>query len=286
MTKQEILDAINSTIIANGQKGITAESLNNILNEMVNATPEGSSTDAGLKFYATDFVPTDMFTREFANTLIGTEDEALGLLLIEMLDNNAAVYAEIMKIVNDAMDISETDVHPFSLPSITIEKPYEFLVLEMGTSTPGIVTVINDIIVIKPSDWGETGYFLNVASGYMLNEDGSYSMLDPRILFVKGEEDIVLPEYLMEHNLNAYEIIASGAFNINNVKVAVVSSDVLGTIQELSFNISLLKSTLSADYALHNLFAMDMEANIIISNTLGLFKSVGFGVPTPIQLFA
>lgn len=43
MTKQEIINAINATIVANGQKGISAESLNNILNEMVNATPEGGS---------------------------------------------------------------------------------------------------------------------------------------------------------------------------------------------------------------------------------------------------
>lgn len=43
MTKQEIIEAINSTIVANGQKGITAESLNNVLTEMVNATPEGGS---------------------------------------------------------------------------------------------------------------------------------------------------------------------------------------------------------------------------------------------------
>ena len=43
MTKQEILEAIEATIVPNGQKGITAESLANLLVEMVNATPEGGS---------------------------------------------------------------------------------------------------------------------------------------------------------------------------------------------------------------------------------------------------
>lgn len=38
MTKNEIIEAINATIVTNGQKGITAESLANILLEMVNAT--------------------------------------------------------------------------------------------------------------------------------------------------------------------------------------------------------------------------------------------------------
>jgi hypothetical protein len=41
MNKQEIIEAIEATIVANGQKGITAESLANLLIEMVNATPEG-----------------------------------------------------------------------------------------------------------------------------------------------------------------------------------------------------------------------------------------------------
>lgn len=44
MTKNEIIEAINATIIPNGQKGITAESLANLLIEMVNATPEGGSS--------------------------------------------------------------------------------------------------------------------------------------------------------------------------------------------------------------------------------------------------
>mgnify|MGYP006932839576 CR=1 FL=1 len=37
MTKNEIIEAINATIVTNGQKGITAESLANILREMVYA---------------------------------------------------------------------------------------------------------------------------------------------------------------------------------------------------------------------------------------------------------
>ena len=47
MTKAEIIEAINSTIVTNGQKGITAESLANLLIEMVNATPEGGSGGSG-----------------------------------------------------------------------------------------------------------------------------------------------------------------------------------------------------------------------------------------------
>ena len=43
MTKNELIEAINATIVPNGQKAITAESLANLLMEMVNATPEGGN---------------------------------------------------------------------------------------------------------------------------------------------------------------------------------------------------------------------------------------------------
>lgn len=48
MTKEEIIEAINSTIVTNGQKGITAESLNNILVELANS---GGSGTGGVTFY-------------------------------------------------------------------------------------------------------------------------------------------------------------------------------------------------------------------------------------------
>lgn len=44
MNKQEIIEAINSTIMPNGQKGITAEALANILIEMANASGSGSGS--------------------------------------------------------------------------------------------------------------------------------------------------------------------------------------------------------------------------------------------------
>lgn len=49
MTKAEIIEAINSTIVTNGQKGITAESLSLILTEIVNISGEGDSGGGSLK---------------------------------------------------------------------------------------------------------------------------------------------------------------------------------------------------------------------------------------------
>lgn len=50
MNKQEIIEAINSTIMPNGQKGITAEALANILIEMANASG-GGGAGAGAVVY-------------------------------------------------------------------------------------------------------------------------------------------------------------------------------------------------------------------------------------------
>ena len=53
MNKNELIEAIQQVITPNGQKGITAESLANLLIEMVNATPEGGSGGSGqIVFYA------------------------------------------------------------------------------------------------------------------------------------------------------------------------------------------------------------------------------------------
>lgn len=79
MTKQEILDAINNVIVTNNQKGITAESLANILTEIVNATPEGGSGGAGGEYI--DVRYTDM--------------ETMDELLPEAQEHNVGVYERI-----------------------------------------------------------------------------------------------------------------------------------------------------------------------------------------------
>lgn len=51
MTKQDVLDAINATIVENGQKGITADSLRNLLTMMVEAMGEGGTGAGHVSFY-------------------------------------------------------------------------------------------------------------------------------------------------------------------------------------------------------------------------------------------
>ena len=76
MTKTEILEAINATIIPNDKQGITADSLNNILTEIVNAMSEGSG---GSGYYI------DM-------TLANLDDPESVELTSAAMEHNASVY--------------------------------------------------------------------------------------------------------------------------------------------------------------------------------------------------
>ena len=101
MNKNELIEAIQQVITPNGQKGITAESLANLLIEMVNATPEGGSGGSGqIVFYAG--MPT------------GETDEFLAMSEFEPTPEQKAHNVEMFKVIkespialNASMDISD-----------------------------------------------------------------------------------------------------------------------------------------------------------------------------------
>ena len=108
MSKQEILEAINSTIVTNGQKGITAESLNLILNEMVESSGEGSSGSGALRILMpADFFMTGEetnFTPEYWESTKGMMEQeipgigdALTEVYNKLFTHNAEVYQQIME---------------------------------------------------------------------------------------------------------------------------------------------------------------------------------------------
>lgn len=79
MTKNEIIEAINSTIMPNGQKGITAEALANILIEMANASGGGGG---GVTVY------------------VGTPDMSTGAL--SQTDEQKRHNAEVFQLVKNS----------------------------------------------------------------------------------------------------------------------------------------------------------------------------------------
>lgn len=79
MTKAEILEAINATIAPNGVKGITAESLANILTEIVNAAGEGG---AGGEYL--DMTPANPESEELSEEAKAHNAEVYNKLLIAL----------------------------------------------------------------------------------------------------------------------------------------------------------------------------------------------------------
>lgn len=92
MAKQDVLDAINATIVENGQKGITAQSLNNVLTMMAeNAGEGGGSGDGALRVIVPELL---MF----------------GLEIVGMGELTPASWEEIKLVFEaDGLDISEYD---------------------------------------------------------------------------------------------------------------------------------------------------------------------------------
>ena len=83
MNKTELIDAIQQVIVPNDKKAITAESLANLLIEMVNAAPEGGSGGSGqIVFYA------------------GTPNEDLGTFVLT--PEQKAHNAEMVQVIKDS----------------------------------------------------------------------------------------------------------------------------------------------------------------------------------------
>lgn len=108
MAKQDVLDAINATIVENGQKGITAQALNNVLTMMAENAGEGGSGDGALRvmfpmdFFGTGEITT--FTPEYWDALKVEIDaeipgmaDALSPVIAEMFTHNAAVYQQLLE---------------------------------------------------------------------------------------------------------------------------------------------------------------------------------------------
>lgn len=94
MTKAEILEAINATIAPNGVKGITAESLANILTEIVNAAGEGGA--GGEYLDMTPANPDDLESEELSK---------------EAKAHNAEVYNKLLTALNGVAAIPMVSVN-------------------------------------------------------------------------------------------------------------------------------------------------------------------------------
>jgi hypothetical protein len=162
MTKQEILDSINATIVANGQKGITAELLANILTEIVNAAPESSGSGSGIL------------------SLQGSVDDSTGQTIFteEQKANNIAIYEAIEQAYTQG-----SNVPPIFLDSV--------LLMQNGSTEDGgytfrVTSIIGGYVDTDlPEDFAQMGMYtlLGMAFSVVLTSDGTFTITSEEPLF-------------------------------------------------------------------------------------------------------
>lgn len=201
---QEIIDAINGTIVSNNVKGITADSLRNLLLLMAENSGGSGSGDGALRV----MIPNAAAVVEEGATEVDFNHETVALIAAEipelaevgeeMFAHNAKVYAQLMEKVNACEGVSViVDASKFS-------KAYMgFLTSLIGggeiygmlLSEPVIVTGLDS--TLDPSNMGmSTGVSLNAINketsiltpfdAVYLNEDGS-------LKFVINQEETTEP---------------------------------------------------------------------------------------------
>jgi hypothetical protein len=112
MAKQDVLDAINATIAPNNIKGITAESLNNVLTMMAeNAGEGGGSGDGALRVIVPEmmelgpeFIPIGEFSPTSWEEVKSNFEQATG---VDLSEYDAAVKASFEHNANIAQQILE-----------------------------------------------------------------------------------------------------------------------------------------------------------------------------------
>lgn len=158
MTKAEIIEAINSTIVTNGQKGITAESLANLLIEMASATPEGGSGNGQMVIY----IPAT------------EKDDGMDIPLTpEQQSNNAKVYAHCLECHNNNT--------PLPLIMVDVSSIYSVL---MGTEASSTAVASMSIFTLGEAEavgGSITGLAImspDMGAPICILEDGSVTLME------------------------------------------------------------------------------------------------------------
>lgn len=174
MTKQEILDAINATIVTNGQKGITAESLANILIEIVNAAGEGGGGVGG------EYLDMTMIDANESDELTP-----------EAKAHNAEVYAKLVQALrNNAgtpyISVPTGDGYNMSINSVMLEELESTtnIVMTLNMTVDGqftnVMFSVNDVL-----SGGETVIAIGsnvVLMVLLLKEDGQIMITIPGLM--------------------------------------------------------------------------------------------------------
>lgn len=274
MAKQDVLDAINATIVENGQKGITAQSLNNILTMMTeNAGEGGGSGDGVLRIMVPDdlllastffgseaigdgftpetwaFVQSELESIISSTEISDTEKELFETYLTSMNEvvpamfaHNAEVYTELLAKAKSKegvmvlVDQSASIVPAFRMVNRLSKDT------DISISSPAICFIANfndpnePIVSIIPINHIDSSTIYISGSQFNLNPDGSIVSESPSYQLYLPDSDVVLSdEQILSNQLVAANLIGNDLSNVKIYAIANASSPVLATFSIIEY---------------------------------------------------
>lgn len=128
MAKQDVLDAINATIVPNGTKAINADSLRNLLTMMVENAGEGGSGEGALRvivpelmMIGPEFIPIGEFSPTSWEELKSIFEQEMG---VDLSEYDAAVKASFEHNANVAQQIIEKGKAGQGISVVLDQTPY------------------------------------------------------------------------------------------------------------------------------------------------------------------
>lgn len=167
MTKAEIIEAINATIAPNNIKGITAESLNNVLTMMTENAGEGGSGDGALRVIVPEmmmFGPMMVETGEFSpSSWAAKRSEFETSLGADMSDYDEVVNASFAHNANVAQQILEKGKAGQGVSVVLDQTPYCPAAINVWLRMdPQMAAVCEDFAMCAVQPAGLSLQYLNV----------------------------------------------------------------------------------------------------------------------------
>ena len=261
MAKQDVLDAINATIVENGQKGITAQALNNVLTMMTeNAGEGGGSGDGVLRIMVPDILflaPAcfgseaigDGFTPE-TWTLVQSELESvissadlsdaekelfetyltsMNEIVPAMFAHNAKVYTELLAKAKSKEGVMVLFDQSASFAPAFVLLSMMSVDLDISLSNPATCYIMSSddtgeiMIALIPIIDGDDIY--NSGRQFSLNPDGSIVSESPSYQLYLPDSDIVLNnEQMLSNQMVASNLSAGDIIDLSNVKIYSIAN--------------------------------------------------------------
>ena len=209
MTKQEVLDAINATIAPNNIKGITAQSLNNILTMMTeNAGEGGGSGDGALRVIVPELI-------------------ALGVMLCDAGELSPSSWAAMRPELEASLGVDLSEYDEVVNASFAHNANVAQQILAKARAGQGVSVVLDQ----TPYSSALISLTFQMEAGIeAFIEEAVMGGVQPTGLSLQYTKPTPEGEALLGHNLFACMLVPTGYINDTNLGIVNYPSDMIITL--------------------------------------------------------